>query len=50
MLLSNDVLIVEGLELNGVPVGRYNIYIMPNNIPDMDALPVRVIANSGEDL
>lgn len=42
--LSNDILIVEGLELNGVPVGRCKIYIMPNNIPDMDGLPARVIA------
>ncbi|MBA2657825.1 MAG: cyclase family protein [Tatlockia sp.] len=43
-LLSKDILIVEGLELNGAPLGRCKIYIMPNNIPDMDGLPVRVIA------
>ena len=43
-LLSKDILIVEGLELKGAPLGRCEIYIMPNNIPDMDGLPVRVIA------
>lgn len=44
MLLSNDVLIVEGLALNNVPMGRCKIYIIPNNIPEMDGLPVRVLA------
>ena len=43
-LLSNDILIVEGLELRGAPLGRCKVYIFPNNIPDMDGLPVRVIA------
>ncbi|MBA2650847.1 MAG: cyclase family protein [Tatlockia sp.] len=43
-LLSNNILIVEGLELKGAPLGRCEIYIMPINIPEMDGLPVRVIA------
>lgn len=43
-LLSNNVLIVEGLELEGVPAGRCKIYIIPNNIPEMDGLPVRAFA------
>lgn len=43
-LLSNDVLIVEGLELNNVPVGRCKIYIMPMNVNKMDGLPARVVA------
>lgn len=43
-LLSKDVLIVEGLELNSVPVGRCKIYIMPVNIDEMDGLPARVVA------
>lgn len=43
-LLSKDVLIVEGLELNNVPIGRCKIYIMPVNILEMDGLPARVIA------
>jgi arylformamidase len=45
-LLSNDVLIVEGLELNNAPIGRCKIYIMPINIQEMDGLPVRVIAKA----
>ncbi len=43
-LLSNDVLIVEGLELNDIPVGRCKIYIMPMKINNMDGLPARVLA------
>lgn len=43
-LLSNDVLIVEGLELNNVPLGRCKVYIMPINIQNMDGLPARVVA------
>ncbi|WP_131780917.1 cyclase family protein [Legionella gresilensis] len=43
-LLLKDVLIVEGLELKNVPVGRCKIYIMPMKINDMDGLPARVIA------
>jgi len=41
-LLSNEVLIVENLELENVPSGRCKIYIMPLNIPEMDGLPSRV--------
>ncbi|MBA2650577.1 MAG: cyclase family protein [Legionella sp.] len=44
ILLSKEVLIVEGLELGIIPEGRYEIYIMPLNIPDMDGLPARVLA------
>jgi arylformamidase len=44
LLLSHDVLIVEGLELNNVPLGRCKIYIMPVNIQKMDGLPARVVA------
>ncbi|MGQ3888247.1 cyclase family protein [Legionella sp. CNM-1927-20] len=43
-LLSNDVLIVEGLELSHVPMGRCKFYIMPIKIDNMDGLPARVIA------
>ncbi len=43
-LLSNDVLIVEGLELNNTPIGRCKIFVIPNNIPHMDGLPVRAMA------
>ncbi len=44
ILLSNDALIVEGLELYGVPAGRCIIYIMPMKINNMDGLPARVVA------
>jgi len=43
-LLSKEVLIVEGLELNNAPIGRCEILIVPVNIPNMDGLPVRVLA------
>lgn len=43
-LLSKDVLIVEGLELNNIPIGRCEIYIMPIKINKMDGLPARVLA------
>ena len=45
-LLSKEVLIVEGLELNDAPIGRCEIFIMPLNIPNMDGLPVRVMATT----
>lgn len=41
-LLSEEVLIVENLELKGVPAGRCQLYIVPLKIPDMDGLPTRV--------
>lgn len=43
-LLSNDILIVEGLELKDVPIGRCKVYTMPMNVQNMDGLPARVIA------
>ncbi len=42
-LLSNEILILENLELKEVPTGEYTIYIMPMNIPNMDGLPARVM-------
>ena len=42
-LLSNDVLIVENLQLNNVDPGRCQLHILPLNIPDMDGLPARVV-------
>ena len=43
-LLSKDVLIVEGLDLSQIPEGRYEMFIAPLNIPEMDGLPARVFA------
>jgi arylformamidase len=44
ILLSKEILIVEGLELAQIPEGRYQIFIAPLKIPAMDGLPARVIA------
>ncbi|MBV8802147.1 MAG: GNAT family N-acetyltransferase [Gammaproteobacteria bacterium] len=44
VLLSNDILIIEGLELNNTPTGRCKIHIMPLKINNMDGLPARIIA------
>lgn len=46
ILLSNDVLIVENLNLTQVPGGRYIIMIAPLNVADADGLPARVFAIS----
>ena len=43
-LLRNNVLIVENLNLKGVDPGRCKIFVMPINIPNMDGLPARVVA------
>lgn len=43
ILLSNDVLIVENLELQGIEPGECQVYVIPNKIPDMDGLPARVM-------
>ena len=43
ILLSNDVLIVENVELKGVAPGRGKFFVMPLNIPGMDGLPARVV-------
>lgn len=43
LLLSNDVLIVENLELAGVAAKHGKIFIMPLKVPGMDGLPVRVL-------
>ncbi|MBV9576007.1 MAG: cyclase family protein [Gammaproteobacteria bacterium] len=44
LLLSKGVLIVEGLDLSNVPLGRCEIFIMPIKINKMDGLPARVVA------
>lgn len=44
-LLKNDILIVENLNLKDVPSRRFPcIFIIPQRIPAMDGLPVRVFA------
>jgi arylformamidase len=44
ILLSNNVLIVENLNLTSIAQGIYRVFIVPLNIPNMDGLPVRVFA------
>jgi arylformamidase len=42
-LLENDVLILEGLDLGGVPPGRYILSCMPLLIKGCEASPVRAV-------
>jgi len=42
ILLSNDILIVENLELGEVNPGRCKLYIMPLKADEMDGVPARV--------
>jgi len=43
ILLGNGTFIVEGLYLNDVPAGRYNLYCLPLKLAAADGGPVRVI-------
>ena len=47
-LLSNDVVIVEGLNLSGVPAGDYELICLPLKIADGagDGAPARVVLRS----
>lgn len=47
-LLSNDILIIEGLLLNNVPQGVYKIYAFPLKISKCDGSPARVILETIE--
>jgi len=42
-LFNNDIPIVEGLELNDIDEGRYNMVGLPLNISDVEAAPMRVV-------
>src|SRR3990167_5128987 len=42
ILLSNNILIIENLELNNAEPGQWTLSAMPLKIPQMDGLPVRV--------
>jgi arylformamidase len=41
--LERDVLILEGLNLQGVAEGRYELLCLPLCLPDADASPVRAL-------
>jgi arylformamidase len=41
--LARELLILEGLDLQGVPEGLYELICLPLNLPDADASPVRAL-------
>ena len=43
VLLSNNVIILEGLRLNNVSEGEYELFCLPLKIANVEALPVRAI-------
>jgi arylformamidase len=42
-LLENDVLILEGIDLAGVPSGGYSLICLPLSVKDAEASPVRAV-------
>jgi arylformamidase len=42
-LLTKNILILEGLNLNTVPAGEYTMVALPLNLQDADGAPARVI-------
>jgi arylformamidase len=42
-LLTKNILVIEGLNLNNVPQGEYMLYALPLNLADADGSPGRVI-------
>ena len=42
-LLSAGVVILEGLDLSGVPAGRYELACLPILIPGADGAPARAL-------
>ncbi|HEY5995699.1 MAG TPA: cyclase family protein [Candidatus Deferrimicrobiaceae bacterium] len=43
ILLGNDVLVLEGIDLSGVPPGRYSLSCLPLRIAGSEASPVRAV-------
>jgi arylformamidase len=43
VLLKKNILIIEGLNLNAVPQGKYSIFALPLNLQDADGAPTRVV-------
>lgn len=43
VLLANNIVILEGLNLNGAPAGEYTLAALPLNLQDADGGPARVI-------
>jgi len=42
-LLTQDIVILEGLNLSKVPAGEYTLFALPLNLQDADGAPSRVI-------
>jgi len=43
VLLTKNVMIIEGLNLNAVPQGNYTIIALPLNLQEADGAPARVV-------
>lgn len=43
LLLSHDVLILEGIDLSEVPAGEYDLYCVPLRLENAEAAPARAI-------
>jgi arylformamidase len=42
-LLENDILILEGIDLAGIPSGRYSLICLPLSVKGAEASPVRAV-------
>ena len=50
LLLDNGTLILEGLNLDGVPAGHYELLCLPLKIKGGDGAPVRAVLRSSESI
>ena len=48
ILLDNGIVVLEGLDLTGVPVGNYELICLPLKIREGDGAPARAILRSWE--
>ena len=47
VLMTKNILILEGLNLSSVPAGEYTLVALPLNLRDADGAPARVILMNG---
>jgi arylformamidase len=47
ILLSEDIVLLEGLDLSNVPAGIYELYCLPIHLPGCEGAPARVILVEG---
>ncbi len=43
ILLTHEIVLLEGLNLSGVPAGVYDLYCLPLNLPGCEGSPARAI-------